>query len=320
MEPMHRLRAGIRRGLALAFGLVPLGLLMLARRRYATSPDGSAAARVLRPILELARHRGIPTAEFRLPDHPEIRFGAADSLVLQRVFWMGERGWEPELLDVWREAAARAEQVVEIGANVGYFTIQAAIAAPSAQIRAVEPHPATAALLRQNVALNKLSNVEVVEAAATDVDGPVALSVPAVDHFAAPAGAYVADRSEIASELREGGLVVVEGVAATRLVDGVDLLKIDVEGMEHVILGSIASVLMERRPTILVELLDGTPHLRAILGTLAREADYEVLAPTRTGLVAVDAERLDDLSITGRFRVRDLMLRRRPDEAVPAAN
>src|SRR3712207_7346831 len=47
----------------------------------------------------------------------------------------------PELLPWWRKLCRASERVLELGANVGYFSVQGALAAPQARYTAVEPHP-----------------------------------------------------------------------------------------------------------------------------------------------------------------------------------
>lgn len=79
---------------------------------------------------------------------------------------------------------------MEVGANVGYFSVQAALENSELLYTAVEPHPYVASVLRRNLALNGITTVDVIEAAAVSdaSQTTVELAVPNVDHFAAPAG------------------------------------------------------------------------------------------------------------------------------------
>ncbi len=68
--------------------------------------------------------------------------------------------------------------VIDVGANVGYYALMAATrVGPSGRVIAYEPGPAPAARLRENVALNGLSNVTVVEAAVADRPGTLHLNL-----------------------------------------------------------------------------------------------------------------------------------------------
>ena len=57
--------------------------------------------------------------------------------------------------------------VLDVGANIGYYTLQAAVrVGPGGQVHAFEPVAASHARLVQNVRLNELTNLAAVRAAA----------------------------------------------------------------------------------------------------------------------------------------------------------
>ena len=153
---------------------------------------------------------------------------AAEMLVLKEV--LVERLYDVDM--------AKPRVVVDLGANVGIASLHFLERWPDARVIAVEPDPTTVRKLRSNVAGQP--GVVVVQAA---IVGSPAASVS----FLADAsswGSRVADDSE-------DGTVRVPALTLTQLltqvdVDHVDLLKIDIEGMEHQVLqptarGSTAS-------------------------------------------------------------------------------
>ena len=110
----------------------------VVRRLPVTVADrlrGAGRQRAHDLLLEGLRRGGIPAgvATFTLPDNPGLRFVNAESLVLHQLYWFGEQGWEPQLLPWWRRLCRRASAVLELGANVGYFTVQGARAGPQAR-------------------------------------------------------------------------------------------------------------------------------------------------------------------------------------------
>src|SRR5215217_3032819 len=151
-------------------------------------------------LLEGLRRGGIPAGvtTFTLPDNPGLRFVNAESLVLHQLYWFGEQGWEPQLLPWWRRFCRRSSAILELGANVGYFTVQGARAAPEARYIAVEPYPASARVCRANLELNRVTSVELVAAAAVAGAEPsaVELRVPA-DQLASPTVAFVGAGTEL---------------------------------------------------------------------------------------------------------------------------
>lgn len=269
--------------------------------------------RLLPPALARRLYRtGIPRGveRFRLADAPDLEFVAVDSQVLEQLYWAGERGWEPELLPWWRAFCHQATAVLELGANVGYFAVQGGRAAPSARYVAVEPHPLSAQVCRTHLALNGVSSVEVVEAAAVASPVPtVALHVPA-DQAATPTVAFLPADSELPEDMaRDVARVIdVPAVDVRSLLDGVDLIKLDVEGQEHLLLAAMREHVSAHRPPLFVEVLPGTTQLRQLIGELCAADGYRCHAFGRNGLVELDTDRLATIRLMDEFGCQDVLL------------
>jgi FkbM family methyltransferase len=255
---------------------------------------------------------GIPRAvsDFTLSDNPDLRFVATDSQVLEQLYWCGEQGWEPELLPWWRAFCRGSRSVLELGANVGYFTVQGARAAPGARYVAVEPHPVSAAVCRTQLARNGVTNVELVEAAAVATPADVtSLHVPA-DQAATPTVAFLPSDTELPADMSRDVTAVLEvpAVDVRRLLDGVDLIKMDVEGQEHALLAAMGGYLRERRPTLFVEVLPGTVQLRALLAELCATRGYRCYGLSRQGAVELAVDRLATVRLLAEFGCQDVIL------------
>ena len=100
---------------------------------------------------------------------------------------MREAGWEPELLAPVAGVLPTSGSVLELGTNVGYFAVQGGRAAPGVRYVAVEPHPVSAEACRTHLALNGVTSVELIQAAAVADSSAsrVALLVPS-DQAATP--------------------------------------------------------------------------------------------------------------------------------------
>jgi FkbM family methyltransferase len=308
-----RLRLGARRAAAGVVRRLPVPVADRLRGP-ANAPPGSARGRTHHLLLEALRRGGIPAgvATFTLADNPELRFVSHDSLVLDQLYWFGEQGWEPRLLPWWRRCCARASAVLELGANVGYFTVQGARAAPRARYVAVEPHPVSAEVCRANLALNGIGSVELVEAAAVAGAGrpAVELRVPA-GQLATPTVAFLGEGTELPAPMRRhvAGTVAVPAVDVRSLLAGVDLVKLDVEGQEHALLAAARDHLRTRRPTVFVEVLPGTARLRRLLAELCRDDGYHCDVPVAGGrLVRLDAADLLGARLLERYGGQDVIL------------
>lgn len=272
--------------------------------------------------MRAARYRGVPPdlTSFALHDNPDVRMTNADSFIVEWLYWFGERyGYEPATIRWWRQFCAASSSIVELGANIGYYTVQGARMTPAAGYTAVEPHPRCAEVCRRNLVLNGISNVTVVEAAA--VADASSATVPLVlpggrDHYdEAPCTGFVGvndvhhgavDRSSYSS-------VQVPTVEISKLVGpATDLVKMDVEGQEHLLLLTLLDQLKETRPTIFVELLDSTPHLRALVLDELLPAGYQCFVPAEKALLPLSPAAIADVSLSKAFGTRDIILTTSP--------
>ncbi len=276
-------------------------------------PATTAADRLRRALLTTLRHGGIPASvrTFPLVDNPACSFVSADSLVLAQIYWFGEQGWEPELLPWWRYLCRNSSMVLELGANVGYYVVQAARAAPAVRYTAVEPHPVSLGLCRVNLDLNEVRSVKLVAAAAvadssTDL---TRLLVPR-DQLTAPTVAFVEGDGELPLPMAGpiGPAIKVPTVDVRALLPGVDLLKLDVEGQEHALLAAAGDHLRTHRPTVVTEVLPGTTRLRRLLARLCAELGYRCYVPQPGRLVRLEPGRLGEVELSREYGIQDVVL------------
>jgi len=119
----------------------------------------------------------------------------------------------------------RKGTILDLGANIGLFTVLAAKSlVPEGRVVAVEPNPCVAEVLKRNLKENSLTNVELIEAAAFTEDGEARLQL--ASHSL---GATIIVRDVAAVTL------VVPTISLSTLVNRIgtiDLLKVDIEGAE----------------------------------------------------------------------------------------
>jgi FkbM family methyltransferase len=135
----------------------------------------------------------------------------------------------PEML-VWRRALHPGSLFVDVGANVGTYTIWAA--ERGAEVLALEPAADTFGLLLENVALNGYQ-VTAVQAAAGDRCGTARFST------GRDAGNSLDPDGPVETEL-----VTIDSLIGDRHVTG---MKVDVEGFELDVLRGCARALAEQR-------------------------------------------------------------------------
>ena len=286
-------------------------------RDSASGPPRSRRRRGRDALLHLLRRGGIPggVRTFTLPGNPELHFVSEESLVLHQLYWFGERGWEPQLLPWWRRFCRRSSAILELGANVGYFTVQGAKAGPQARYVAVEPHPFSARVCRANLELNRVGSVELVTAAAVAGTEPAAveLQVP-LDQLATPTVAFVGADTELPEPMSRHvtQTVSVPTVDVRSLLSGVDLLKLDVEGQEHALLAASREHLRTAKPTVFVEVLPGTTRLRRLLAELCRDDGFHCYVPRADALVRLEVPDILGAPLLDRYGGQDVIVSAEP--------
>lgn len=225
-----------------------------------------------------------------------IMFSATADRTAGRALY--SRGWwDPEGLP---NALARAglniggRLVVEVGANIGTTTVQAA--RMGAQVLAFEPETTNYRLLRANVAVNQLDDrVECVHAGCSSETRLARMALSDVN----PGAHRIADDGDaevllvrVDDALRERGISASE----------VALLWLDAEGHEVDVLAG-ASDLLSARPVVLTEFWPKAIAHR--LGEFeAMIADYTTIVDMSTG----DVTTLTRAAETHRHGLTDLLL------------
>jgi FkbM family methyltransferase len=140
----------------------------------------------------------------------------------------------PEREELAREIArvgARPFVFVDIGANVGLFSLYVAATAPAARILAIEPEPGNFARLAFNLAANPGLPVTALQLALGDAEGSAEIVVNARDRGGTRLAAAGTHGRGVPVRCRPLLAVVTEAG-----VTGIDALKIDVEGAEDRVL------------------------------------------------------------------------------------
>ena len=123
--------------------------------------------------------------------------------------------------------------VIDVGANIGYFSLLAARRVGSAgRVIAFEPEPGNAALLRQNIALNGYQNARVEEVAIGAAEGRVRLSAGRSDSREGDTCSTVFEKTDSLQSIIDVPVVALDPYCRTYGIDRVDILKMDIEGGE----------------------------------------------------------------------------------------
>jgi FkbM family methyltransferase len=162
--------------------------------------------------------------------------------------------YEAEEMELVRQLVCPGDTVLDIGANIGFFTMNlAAMVGSGGKVYAFEPNPRIADLLERSVAENRFGD-RVVVARAAVADQPGRLGLFVGDDSLNLSGSYLVKKklaSNAAGKIVEVPVVQLDAEPIQRPVS---FIKIDVEGAEPLALRGAKNILREDRPTILAEL------------------------------------------------------------------
>ena len=160
-------------------------------------------------------------------------------------------GFETEETDVLRRHAKPGTVAIDVGANIGMFTVPLAQAVdPQGSVLAFEPLPANVDRLKANVARNNLNNVEIQALALGDSDGTTTLHLSDDPAYCSTV--------EVSEGRANGRLMAIPAARLDSIWQeqgrpNVSVMKIDVEGGEIAVLAGSEQLLTSCRPVLLLE-------------------------------------------------------------------
>ena len=130
---------------------------------------------------------------------------------------------------VFEETLKPGNCVLDIGANVGYFTLLAArLVGPEGKVYAFEPEPSNYEVLVKNLGLNGYMNVETIPKAVSSEKGEAQLILSGLDSgFHSLAHLNLPERGTVSVET-----ITIDSFLEERGWPHVDLIKMDIEGWE----------------------------------------------------------------------------------------
>ncbi len=159
--------------------------------------------------------------------------------------------------------------VFDVGANFGYLSlVWNQTIAKNGIVYAFEPHPTIFNSVKTSVKLNVLSNLKLINAAVSDKAGKIEL------HLSSTTSNTL---TEVAQENKANTTVKIDMITLDEFsmqhaITHVDLIKIDVDGIEHDILKGAKQLIATSRPVIIVE-----TNGDASIHTFIREQGYKIL-------------------------------------------
>jgi FkbM family methyltransferase len=208
----------------------------------------SGRDRILEWAAGLTRSREaevLPTLQAVESDVGVLLFPTSD--LVMRPFIESTGDWDLDESTLFTAHIEQGMTVLDVGANVGYYTLLAAQAVGSdGHVVAVEPDPLNTALLRENIARAGLTNVEIIAAAAWRDSAKLRLRRNPDN-----AGDSRVGRGRGAGRSVKVDAVALDDVLGVEAV--VHAVKIDAQGTDHVAVQGMERLLRRMHPIVFVE-------------------------------------------------------------------
>ncbi len=168
-------------------------------------------------------------------------------------FW---RGKDPEELFL-ASLPLQGRTVYDVGAHIGVLSLFFGKAVGEAgRVISFEPNPRSQAAARENLELNKLTNVQIVGMGVGSSRGKFQLVFPTGRYGSGTMDANISQHYLQSGKAQAVDVDVdtLDSCIATLGLPKPDLIKIDVEGMESDVLQGMSGIMQERHPALYVEI------------------------------------------------------------------
>jgi FkbM family methyltransferase len=201
-------------------------------------PIGLFKAIYFAVITAIAKTIGVKTMKKKVFNY-KLYLDTSDKGLSRTLFLFGRR--EIDHYKMLQEILEPGMQILDIGANIGYYAImEAKVIGDSGKVTAIEPMLPNIEMLRKNLTLNSITNIEVVHGAVSKSTGTGEMFMSTHSNL------HTFHRDGSAIEYLDATPVEVPTMtladAASKSDNEVDLIRMDVEGHEVEILGQLVDL------------------------------------------------------------------------------
>jgi FkbM family methyltransferase len=148
------------------------------------------------------------------------------------------------------------ETVVDVGAHIGLYSLIAAKrVGSSGKVIAIEPDPENFKILKKNILLNQLSNIEPLECAVYSAREKLKLFLPELDQGRTIFNTVMQERAGASSNFLEVEANTLDNILGSLQTTELSWIKIDVEGAElEVLKGAVNTLSSNKNITLVIEI------------------------------------------------------------------
>lgn len=204
---------------------------------------------------------------------------------LHKGFWYYGKKREKETIDLFKEIVSDCNFVIDIGANIGYFTVYfCELMNDRKKLIAFEPTPDNLTYLNRNI--NQYKSIRLVEKAVSNKNGKANFYI---DNLTGQNNSLLSDFKGFDEVLKNSGVtaekktIEVDTITLDSFMEQEypneypDFIKIDIEGAELFALQGMKNILELHLPTLMVEVTENAP----VILKMFNELGYVIISPQK---------------------------------------
>lgn len=175
----------------------------------------------------------------RAKDTPRFLLYHPGNIIENEIFWRGLYGsWESDSLRIWAALVEHSEEVLDVGANTGVYSILAKAVKPQVVVHSFEPNSKYYPVILKNSKINRF-DIKAYKYGLGDSDREGLIED------------YSGEEGFIKASLRS-----IDSLITDCTIRKVDAMKLDVEFFELEVLRGFSKYIQSHRPAIIIEVLN----------------------------------------------------------------
>jgi len=213
--------------------------------------------------------------------------------------------WEPELLNTLKKLIKKDDTFLDVGANIGYHSVAIASAFPEARVFSFEPQEFLCKQIENSLSKNDLNNVTVFKVGLSDVREDVSIHIPEEN----VGGSSVIKGLNNHPAFKKSAKIKLETLDSyIPIFTKVNVIKIDVEGLEPNVLRGGRELISKYRPVIVMEFSPiiyqySNPKIAYELINLVQEFDYDTYDINFNSINLIEWMKESDHSMKGQIDI-----------------
>lgn len=207
------------------------------------------------------------------------------------IFWNGYLNFEYSKIFV--KLIKKLNSFFDVGANIGYYSLLAALENKKINIVSFEPASGPLFYLKENIRINNFKNIKVESLALSDSNDEITfyesknIKYKYLKHSLGGTSSTRKNKKLLNFVVNKVQTMTLDNYVKKNYVKKIDLIKLDTEGTENIILSKSVNILKEMKPIIICETLFNKIELE--LELIMKSYGYQFYNHIGNGLEKVDS-------------------------------